>query len=317
MKKIIICLLGLCIVSLETSFADTIPIPSDTVEALSPDSVQNDTPCIKADSVQNGTPCIKTDSVQNGTPCLKEGGNAFAESEINEETEIKMSNSGIKETIRKIVLFIICAFILLLGLMVGGLYALYKRIKKVEEKYSATRKGLTSIEEQVKKIAKQTEKKKSEVANDVRQMVTPLEKKQEKMTKSMPMATSKQEKNDDTSRHPNEKEDLPPQTEHTHNNKENILYAKPRANGKELKVTGEQEAIYIIIVEKGKFRLYEKEEQKQTAIKNKEDMLTPFCNVTGSSIDAKDIKTISEGEVEDAGDDVWKVIKKTEIEFIK
>ena len=294
MRKIIICLLGLCIVALRTFPADTIWIKLDSVKVFPLGIVQNDTLCLNEDNV------------------------ALVMDKIIEEAEIKMSNSAIiKETIKKIGLFTICAIILLLGLMVGALYALYRRIKKVEDNYPATGKGLTSTEERAAKTAERVEKKKSDVVNELKQIVTPSEQKQERMTTSMPMATNKQEETDDMSRHPNEKENLPLKTKHTHNNKETILYAKPRANGKELKVTEEQEATYIIMVGKGKFRLCEKEEQKQTAIKNKEDMLTPFCNVTGSSNDAKSIKTIKEGDVEYTEGNIWKVTNKAEIEFIK
>lgn len=293
MRKIIICFLGLCIVGLRTSLADTIWIKQDSA-------------------------IFSLGIVQNDTLCLNENKVALVMDKIIEEAEIKMSNSVIiKETIKKIGLFTICAFILLLGLMVGALYALYRRMKKVEENYPATGKGLTSMEERATKTAERVEKQKSEVTNGLKQMVKLSEYKQERMTTSMPMATNKQEETDDTSRHPNEKENFPPKIKDTHNNKETILYAKPRANGKEFKVTEEQEATYIIMVGKGKFRLCEKEEQKLTAIKNKEVILTPFCNVTGSSIGAKSIKTVKEGDVENAGGDIWKVINKAEIEFIK
>ena len=53
------------------------------------------------------------------------------------------------------------------------------------------------------------------------------------------------------------------------------------------------------------------------AIRNKEYILEHFCDTTGSSINAKAIKNVSDGEVEQMQNGVWKVIKKAEIEFIK
>ena len=91
-------------------------------------------------------------------------------------------------------------------------------------------------------------------------------------------------------------------------------------NGNLKATTEASEAIYIISIEKdntGKFSLYENEDQKKRAIKNKDNMLDLFCDAKGSSIGAESIRVLNEGEVELFGNDIWKVIKKAEIEFIK
>ena len=49
----------------------------------------------------------------------------------------------------------------------------------------------------------------------------------------------------------------------------------------------------------------------------KDNMLDLFCNAKGSSIGAKTIKNLNEGEVRLLENDIWEVIRKAEIGFIK
>ena len=280
--------------SLWANPADSAKVELDSIANVPVNTIRSDTLFNESDN------CFKRDTIlrdDKETPVT------------NSEMDSKIDNvvKKVKNIAVKIGIFILSAFILLLGLLVGLFYTLYKKVKKMDESYLSIEEKLTTVENKVTETAKKVEEIKLDIANESKQKVT--------------FSEQKQKEANGTNRYPSEEENLPPKLEvdSKNNNQETVLYAKPRGKEGLLKVTHEQEAIYTINKESGAFRLYDKDSPKQKAIKNKEDMLSPFCNATGSSIDAKDVRTIHEGrvEVENAGDGVWRVIKKAEIKFIK
>lgn len=98
------------------------------------------------------------------------------------------------------------------------------------------------------------------------------------------------------------------------------IYAKPLKDGR-LKATSEiTEAIYVIYYEDmpiGEFKLFDNQEQMQKAIRNREDCLDGFCEIRGSSVGAKEVRTLTQGKAEQKGNNIWEVVKKVEIEFVK
>lgn len=197
---------------------------------------------------------------------------------------------------------IIGILIFIFGVIVGLLYnKIFKKLQKMERQQEGSSRisecRLTSIEKNVAETAKNVEKIKNKVVENVKLVV------------KEPIA-----KENSTVENVNKKENRYEAP------KESIIYAKPLGNGNLKTTTEASEAIYVISVKKdntGKFSLYENEDQKKSAIKNKDDMLDLFCNAKGSSIGAKTIQTLNEGEVESLGNDIWKVIKKADIVFIK
>lgn len=196
---------------------------------------------------------------------------------------------------------IIGILIFILGAIVGLLYnKVFKKLqemrRKREEESQSIKHRLISIEKNVTETAKNVEKIKRVVVFEIKQTVAqPIE--QENNVKDVKDSSYESIKN-------------APKT----------IYAKPLGNGNLKATTEASEAIYIISIEKdntGKFSLYENEDQKKRAIKNKDNMLDLFCDAKGSSIGAESIRVLNEGEVELFGNDIWKVIKKAEIEFIK
>lgn len=159
---------------------------------------------------------------------------------------------------------------------------------------------MTSIEKNVVETAKNVEKIKKEVVKEV-------------VNELKPVVTQPTEPE-------NSIDNVKADSYESVKNEPKIIYAKPLGNGN-LKTTSEaSEAIYVILMNNdntGKFSLYENENQKKRAIKNKDNMLDLFCDVTGSSIGAETIKNLKEGEVQLVGNGFWKVTRKAKIGFIK
>lgn len=197
------------------------------------------------------------------------------------------------EIVIGILIFILGAIV---GLMYNKVFKILQEMKRKPEESRSVEHRLTSVERNVIETAKNVEKIKKVVVSDVKQTVT--------------QATEQE----------NNVEDVKEDSYESIKNEPKTIYAKPLGNGN-LKATAKaSEAIYIILVDKdniGRFSLYENEDQKKRAIKNKDNMLDLFCDAKGSSIGAESIRVLSEGEVELFGNDIWKVIKKAEIEFIK
>ena len=283
MKKIIICFLLICSVGLWAN-------PTEK------DSLKNDSERI--DSVQTEN-ILNTDNAYLTINDIDAIADKVVE-KMKQENKEKMAVMT-----KKIVIttgeIIIGILIFILGAIVGLLYnKVFKKLqemrRKREEESQSIKHRLISIEKNVTETAKNVEKIKRVVVFEIKQTVAqPIE--QENNVKDVKDSSYESIKN-------------APKT----------IYAKPLGNGNLKATTEASEAIYIISIEKdntGKFSLYENEDQKKRAIKNKDNMLDLFCDAKGSSIGAESIRVLNEGEVELFGNDIWKVIKKAEIEFIK
>ena len=283
MKKIIICFLLICSVGLWAN-------PTEK------DSLKNDS--ARIDSVQTEN-ILNTDNAYLTINDIDAIADKVVE-KMKQENKEKMAVMT-----KKIVIttgeIIIGILIFILGAIVGLLYnKVFKKLqemrRKREEESQSIKHRLISIEKNVTETAKNVEKIKRVVVFEIKQTVAqPIE--QENNVKDVKDSSYESIKN-------------APKT----------IYAKPLGNGNLKATTEASEAIYIISIEKdntGKFSLYENEDQKKRAIKNKDNMLDLFCDAKGSSIGAESIRVLSEGEVELFGNDIWKVIKKAEIEFIR
>ncbi len=283
MKKIIICFLLICSVGLWAN-------PTEK------DSLKNDS--ARIDSVQTEN-ILNTDNAYLTINDIDAIADKVVE-KMKQENKEKMAVMT-----KKIVIttgeIIIGILIFILGAIVGLLYnKVFKKLqemrRKREEESQSIKHRLISIEKNVTETAKNVEKIKRVVVFEIKQTVAqPIE--QENNVKDVKDSSYESIKN-------------APKT----------IYAKPLGNGNLKATTEASEAIYIISIEKdntGKFSLYENEDQKKRAIKNKDNMLDLFCDAKGSSIGAESIRVLNEGEVELFGNDIWKVIKKAEIEFIK
>lgn len=283
MKKIIICFLLICSVGLWAN-------PTEK------DLLKNDS--ARIDSVQTEN-ILNTDNAYLTINDIDAIADKVVE-KMKQENKEKMAVMT-----KKIVIttgeIIIGILIFILGAIVGLLYnKVFKKLqemrRKREEESQSIKHRLISIEKNVTETAKNVEKIKRVVVFEIKQTVAqPIE--QENNVKDVKDSSYESIKN-------------APKT----------IYAKPLGNGNLKATTEASEAIYIISIEKdntGKFSLYENEDQKKRAIKNKDNMLDLFCDAKGSSIGAESIRVLNEGEVELFGNDIWKVIKKAEIEFIK
>ena len=283
MKKIIICFLLICSVGLWAN-------PTEK------DSLKNDS--ARIDSVQTEN-ILNTDNAYLTINDIDAIADKVVE-KMKQENKEKMAVMT-----KKIVIttgeIIIGILIFILGAIVGLLYnKVFKKLqemrRKREEESQSIKHRLISIEKNVTETAKNVEKIKRVVVFEIKQTVAqPIE--QENNVKDVKDSSYESIKN-------------APKT----------IYAKPLGNGNLKATTEASESIYIISIEKdntGKFSLYENEDQKKRAIKNKDNMLDLFCDAKGSSIGAESIRVLNEGEVELFGNDIWKVIKKAEIEFIK
>lgn len=284
MRRIILCFLLMCNISLWAK----------TVEQ---DLLKNDS--AKNDSVQTEN-VFRTDNAYLTVNDIDVIANKVVEKMKQEDKEkVVVIAKKISITTGEIIIGIL---IFIFGVIVGLLYnKIFKKLQKMERQQEGSSRisecRLTSIEKNVAETAKNVEKIKNKVVENVKLVV------------KGPIA-----KENSTVENVNKKENRYEAP------KESIIYAKPLGNGNLKTTTEASEAIYVISVKKdntGKFSLYENEDQKKSAIKNKDDMLDLFCNAKGSSIGAKTIQTLNEGEVESLGNDIWKVIKKADIVFIK
>lgn len=284
MRRIILCFLLMCNISLWAK----------TVEQ---DLLKNDS--AKNDSVQTEN-VFRTDNAYLTVNDIDVIANKVVEKMKQEDKEkVVVIAKKISITTGEIIIGIL---IFIFGVIVGLLYnKIFKKLQKMERQQEGSSRisecRLTSIEKNVAETAKNVEKIKNKVVENVKLVV------------KEPIA-----KENSTVENVNKKENRYEAP------KESIIYAKPLGNGNLKTTTEASEAIYVISVKKdntGKFSLYENEDQKKSAIKNKDDMLDLFCNAKGSSIGAKTIQTLNEGEVESLGNDIWKVIKKADIVFIK
>lgn len=197
---------------------------------------------------------------------------------------------------------IIGVLVFILGIIVGLLYnKIFKKLQKMgrkqEENFRKSEHRLAVIEENVAKMAENVKRIEVKVAEEVKQVVVNPVATEDSVIRNVNMQEFRSEVQNG-----------------------NMIYAKPLGNGNLKTTTEASEAIYVISVRKdniGKFSLYENEGQKKRAIKNKDNILDLFCNAKGSSIGARTIKTLSEGEVRQSGIDTWKLTQKAEIEFIK
>lgn len=284
MRKIILCFLLMCNISLWAK----------TVEQ---DLLKNDS--AKNDSVQTEN-VFRTDNAYLTVNDIDVIANKVVEKMKQENKEkVVVIAKKISITTGEIIIGIL---IFIFGVIVGLLYnKIFKKLQKMECQQEGSSRisecRLTSIEKNVAETAKNVEKIKNKIVENVKLVV------------KEPIA-----KENSTVENVNKKENRYEAP------KESIIYAKPLGNGNLKTTTEASEAIYVISVKKdntGEFSLYENEDQKKSAIKNKDDMLDLFCNAKGSSIGAKTIQTLNEGEVESLGNDIWKVIKKADIVFIK
>ena len=284
MRKIILCFLLICGVGFGAN-----PVQQD--------SLKNDS--ARIDSVQIES-VFRTDSAYLTVNDVDAIANKVIEKMKQESKEkIVIMTKKIAISTGEIIIGVL---IFILGVIVGLLCKmLFKKLKEIEckqeEDSSRFSKHLKQMEEKVGKMAEKVERVKKEVPNDVKQAVKEVIVKEHSITEYV-----------------NKKE------VHYEPIKENIIYAKPLGNGNLKATTEVSEAIYVISVKKdntGKFSLCENEDQKKRAIKNKDNMLDLFCNAKGSSIGAKTIKNLNEGEVRLLENDIWEVIRKAEIGFIK
>ena len=268
----------------------------------------------KNDSLKNDS--LNISSIQRESD-ISETQNAYslADNEINkiaDKVVEKMKQEGNKKVIiilngilRWIAIGILVLILIFLSTIVWGCYKIYKKLMNIErnheddkrkESFQAANYRRYPTEEKIDKIAKNIEEIKSKVISDSKE--------------ALKGAVVQK----------NVVEDIKDTHDISQRKESKAIYAKPLQDDF-LKTTEEMEAIYIISVKKdatvAKFRIYEKEEQMLRAIRNKEYILEHFCDTTGSSINAKAIKNVSDGEVEQMQNGVWKVIKKAEIEFIK
>ena len=197
---------------------------------------------------------------------------------------------------------VIGVFILILGGVVWVLYnKLYKKLKNVEhrleENYRIFEHKMPLIERNIVETERNVGKIRKVLIADIKDVVIKPTAEEKSFDENIKETYQEEPKND-----------------------VKTVYAKPLQDGS-LKTTEELEAIYIISMYRdntvGKFSLYEKDERKVKAIKNKDNMLDQFCDAVGSSMNARTIKNVCEGEVEQIRNGVWKVIKKAKIEFIK
>lgn len=286
MRKIILCFLLMCCIGLWANPAEQ-------------DSLKNDS--ARIDSVQTES----VNKIDTAVYLTVNDMDAIADKVVE---KMKQENKEKIAIITKKVAIstgeiIIGVLIFILGVIVGLLYdKLFKKLKEMERKQeddsSRFSKLLKQIEGKVDKMAEKVERVKKEVPDDVKQAV------KEVIVKEHSVA-----------------EDVNIEETHCETSNKNIIYAKPLRNGNLKATTDASEAIYVISVKKddntGKFSLYENEDQKKRAIKNKDDMLDLFCNAKGSSIGAKTIKNLNEGEVRLLENDIWEVTQKAEIGFIK
>ena len=230
-----------------------------------------------------------------------------------DKIEIKMEQKNkehLIEAVKKTIALLVGVVIIVLGVLMWLLYGkVYKKLTDIKRNCSNVENKTTEILKQVNKTldniekmttesAKKAEYTKNKVTTDLKQNINTIAVKKENIDPTKKIYNEVQE-----------------------NKSQQTVYAKPLQDGR-LKRTEEFEAIYIVTTErnaiKGKFSVYDKDEQKVTkAIKNKDVMLDKFCEARGSSTNAIGIRNISDGEVEQEGNGTWKIIKKAEIEFIK
>ena len=284
MRKIILCFLLMCCIGLWANPAEQDPLKNDSA---------------RIDSVRTGS----VNKIDTATYLTVNDIDAIANKIVE---KMKQENKGkIAIMTKKIAVstgeIIIGVLVIILGVLVGLLYKLFKKLKEggrnQEENFRVSEHRLASIEKNVTETAKNVEQIKKKVVEEVKQVVTKPIVKEDNAVGDV----DKEESRYETSN-------------------KNIIYAKPLRNGNLKATTETSEAIYVISVKKdntGKFSLYENEDQKKRAIKNKDDMLDLFCNAKGSSIGAKTIKNLNEGEVRLLENDIWEVTQKAEIGFIK
>lgn len=197
---------------------------------------------------------------------------------------------------------VVGVFILILGGVVWVLYnKLYKKLKNVEHRLEENCRifehKMPLIERNIIETERNVGKIRKVLIDDIKDVVIKPTVEEKSFDENIKETYQEEPKND-----------------------VKTVYAKPLQDGS-LKTTEELEAIYIISMYRdntvGKFSLYEKDERKVKAIKNKDNMLDQFCDAAGSSMNARTIKNVCEGEVEQIRNGVWKVIKKAKIEFIK
>lgn len=282
MKKIIICFLLICSVGLWANPAEKDSLKNDSARI---DSVQTE------DVLNTNNAYLTISNIDAIADKVIEKMKQENKEKIAVMTKKMVITTG--EIVIGILIFILGAIV---GLMYNKVFKILQEMKRKPEESRSVEHRLTSVERNVIETAKNVEKIKKVVVSDVKQTVT--------------QATEQE----------NNVEDVKEDSYESIKNEPKTIYAKPLGNGN-LKATAKaSEAIYIILVDKdniGRFSLYENEDQKKRAIKNKDNMLDLFCDAKGSSIGAESIRVLSEGEVELFGNDIWKVIKKAEIEFIK
>ena len=260
------------------------------------------------DSINNDS--AKIESTQTSIPT---NNNSTRKDKIEIKMEQKNKEHLIAAVKKTIVLVGICLaglVIIVLGVLTWLLY------DKVYKKLTDVKRNCSNVENKTTEILKQVNK----TLDNIEKMTTETAKKAEDSKNKI---TTDLKQNISTIAV--QKEGIEP-TEKTYNavqkNKsQQTVYAKPLQDGR-LKRTEEFEAIYIVTTErnaiKGKFSVYDKDEQKVIkAIKNKDVLLDKFCEARGSSTNAIGIKNINDGEVEQEGNGTWKIITKAEIEFIK
>ena len=217
-----------------------------------------------------------------------------------------MKQNDIKKYVIKIACFIIAVVIFLFSIFAILLWKIYRNLSKrirEQEKWIKDRQNKKTVDDSDiidSLVSNKVKFVKEEIKDDLRK----------EFIANRVSVIKKKKKDDATKSFP----------EKTQEKGSKSIYAKPRRDG-QLKTTSEKsEAIYIIRCEDnfmGDFELYDDQEQMLKAIKNREDCLDAFCNVKGSAVDAKRIKTLLPGKVEQWEDGIWKIVKKVEVEFNK
>lgn len=239
---------------------------------------------------------------------------------IETEQIVDEMKQNSKSTVTKYISIATCVLvgvlILMAGVIVYLLYKIYKTLRNIESAYKQAdnrrnkcSRSLDVLTDKVDKIAKNVETKAKYVASDMKNYVTidkpDLQKQEVEETGRKKAETG-------------EKMEISPKPQ---KEKSKCIYAKPLTDGCLRTTEAVEEMYYVISMQEGnatgKFRIYENEEQKVKAINYKEGMLDKFCEAKNSSIDAKSIKNLRDGEVEPVRNGMWRVKKKAEIEFIK
>ena len=225
---------------------------------------------------------------------------------VNNLNEKYMKRSEVENYIWRICAWIIGAIILVLIVFIVGLYALYEKLSKlVKEERKQRKTDFYKLKEDTSDIVDQAIKKKLKpIREEIKEDIL-----REQSSSSMRGAVECVK-------------DVAFDTQDNVSMQEyEDVYAKP--SGNDLKEVSEsRERFYIIHRSlqnetKGTFTIYEKREQIQRLIDNKEDVLDPFCEAKNGPSNAIDIHTDSVGEVERLEGRIWKVTKKAKIEFIK